>query len=203
MRESGEAFVETLGVTEGMDVLDVGSGDGTTAVPAAQRGANVLGVDISAPLVAAGNARARGARPVEPQVPGRRCVSPRRPRRRQLRPRRQHLRRDVRAAAVRRREGARARDAARRPDRDGQLDPRRPDPRRADPADQLGVLTAPAGGIRQPDDVGRRERRRSSGSPPPACPKTRSRSSAPPRRSTTRARRRSSSPSSASTTGRR
>lgn len=59
MRESGEAFVETLGVTEGMDVVDVGSGDGTTAVPSAQRGANVLGVDISEPLVAAGNARAR------------------------------------------------------------------------------------------------------------------------------------------------
>lgn len=58
MRASGDAFVESLGVTEGLDVLDVGSGDGTTAVPAAQRGANVLGVDISAPLVAAGNARA-------------------------------------------------------------------------------------------------------------------------------------------------
>ena len=58
MRASGDAFVETLGVTDGMDVLDVGSGDGTTAVPSAQRGANVLGVDISAPLVAAGNARA-------------------------------------------------------------------------------------------------------------------------------------------------
>jgi ubiquinone/menaquinone biosynthesis C-methylase UbiE len=59
MRESGDALVETLGVTEGMDVLDVGCGDGTTAVPAAQRGGNVLGVDISAPLVAAGNARAK------------------------------------------------------------------------------------------------------------------------------------------------
>jgi ubiquinone/menaquinone biosynthesis C-methylase UbiE len=58
MRQSGDALVESLGVTEGMDVLDVGSGDGTTAVPAAQRGANVLGVDISEPLVAAGNARA-------------------------------------------------------------------------------------------------------------------------------------------------
>jgi SAM-dependent methyltransferase len=59
MRESGDALVETLGVTEGMDVLDVGSGDGTTAVPAAQRGANVVAVDISEPLVAAGNARAK------------------------------------------------------------------------------------------------------------------------------------------------
>jgi SAM-dependent methyltransferase len=58
MRDSGDSFVETLDVREGMNVLDVGSGDGTTAVPEAQRGANVLGVDISEPLVAAGNARA-------------------------------------------------------------------------------------------------------------------------------------------------
>jgi SAM-dependent methyltransferase len=42
-----------------MDVLDVGSGDGTTAVPEAQLGANVLGVDIARNLVAAGNERAR------------------------------------------------------------------------------------------------------------------------------------------------
>jgi SAM-dependent methyltransferase len=58
MRESGEELIARLGVTEGMKVLDLGSGDGTTAVPAARRGADVLGVDISAPLVAAGNARA-------------------------------------------------------------------------------------------------------------------------------------------------
>src|SRR5690242_16080821 len=58
MRSSGDALVDSLGVTPGMDVLDVGSGDGTTAVPAAQRGATVLAVDISAPLVAAGNERA-------------------------------------------------------------------------------------------------------------------------------------------------
>lgn len=58
MRESGEALVESLGVGEGMRMLDLGCGDGTTAVPAAQRGADVLGVDIAANLVAAGNARA-------------------------------------------------------------------------------------------------------------------------------------------------
>ena len=39
-------------------MLDLGCGDGTTAVPEAQLGAQVLGVDISRPLVAAGNARA-------------------------------------------------------------------------------------------------------------------------------------------------
>jgi len=59
MRESGEVLVASLGITPGMDVLDLGCGDGTTAVPAAQLGANVLGVDIASNLVAAGNARAR------------------------------------------------------------------------------------------------------------------------------------------------
>src|SRR5207248_8128866 len=59
MRESGEALVRDLGITPGMRVLDVGCGDGTTAVPAAQLGATVLGVDIASNLVAAGNARAR------------------------------------------------------------------------------------------------------------------------------------------------
>ena len=61
MRESGDALVETLGVKPGMNVVDIGCGDGTTAVPAAQRGAEVLGVDIAANLVAAGNARAAAA----------------------------------------------------------------------------------------------------------------------------------------------
>ena len=58
MRDSGEALVASLGVTPGLDVLDLGCGDGTTAVPEAQLGANVLGVDIAEYLVAAGNARA-------------------------------------------------------------------------------------------------------------------------------------------------
>ena len=58
MRESGEQLVGELGITEGMKVLDLGCGDGTTAVPEAKLGADVLGVDISSPLVAAGTARA-------------------------------------------------------------------------------------------------------------------------------------------------
>src|SRR5215208_4576065 len=58
MRESGEELVRNIGVTPGMQVLDLGSGDGTTAVPAAQLGVDVLGVDIASNLVAAGNARA-------------------------------------------------------------------------------------------------------------------------------------------------
>ncbi len=58
MRESGESLVASLGITEGLAVLDLGCGDGTTAVPEAQRGADVVGVDIASNLVAAGNARA-------------------------------------------------------------------------------------------------------------------------------------------------
>ena len=59
MRESGEALVKTFGITNGLKVLDVGCGDGTTAVPAARLGADVLGVDIASNLVEAGNVRAR------------------------------------------------------------------------------------------------------------------------------------------------
>jgi SAM-dependent methyltransferase len=58
MRESGDALIDELGVTSGCRVLDLGCGDGTTALPAARRGADVLGVDIASNLVAAGNARA-------------------------------------------------------------------------------------------------------------------------------------------------
>jgi ubiquinone/menaquinone biosynthesis C-methylase UbiE len=58
MRESGEAFVKDLGITKGLKVLDLGCGDGTTALPAARGGADVLGVDIASNLVEAGNRRA-------------------------------------------------------------------------------------------------------------------------------------------------
>jgi len=59
MRESGEALVSQLGITEGLRVLDLGCGDGTTALPEAKLGAHVLGVDIAANLVAAGTNRAK------------------------------------------------------------------------------------------------------------------------------------------------
>jgi len=59
MRESGEALVETFGITKGLKVLDLGCGDGTTAIPEAKRGADVLGLDIASYLVAAGNKRAK------------------------------------------------------------------------------------------------------------------------------------------------
>ena len=47
------------GSRRGQSVLDLGCGDGTTAIPAARLGADVLGVDIAANLVEAGNERAR------------------------------------------------------------------------------------------------------------------------------------------------
>src|SRR5688500_10232806 len=59
MRESGESLVKGLGITQGMKVLDLGCGDGTTALPEARLGADVLGVDIAKNLVEAGNRRAR------------------------------------------------------------------------------------------------------------------------------------------------
>jgi SAM-dependent methyltransferase len=58
MRESGEALVNGLGITKGLKVLDLGCGDGTTALPEARLGADVLGVDIAKNLVEAGNKRA-------------------------------------------------------------------------------------------------------------------------------------------------
>jgi len=59
MRESGSALVAQLGITRGFKVLDLGCGDGNTAIPEARLGADVLGVDIAGNLVAAGKIRAK------------------------------------------------------------------------------------------------------------------------------------------------
>jgi len=59
MRESGTALVDQLMITKGLQVLDLGCGDGTTAIPEARLGAQVLGVDIASNLVDAGNNRAK------------------------------------------------------------------------------------------------------------------------------------------------
>ena len=59
MRESGEELVSKLNITKGLKVLDLGCGDGTTAIPEAKLGADVLGVDIAKNLAEAGNIRAK------------------------------------------------------------------------------------------------------------------------------------------------
>ncbi len=59
MRNSGNALVEKLGITPGIQVLDLGCGDGTTAIPEARLGATVTGIDIAANLVEAGNMRVK------------------------------------------------------------------------------------------------------------------------------------------------
>jgi len=61
MRESGESVAKSFGITGGLKVLDLGCGDGTTAIPTAKLGADVLGVDIASNLVEAGNKRAKEA----------------------------------------------------------------------------------------------------------------------------------------------
>ena len=58
MRESGEAVVESIGIEPPLRALDLGCGDGTTAVPLARKGAHVVGIDIAKNLVAAANQRA-------------------------------------------------------------------------------------------------------------------------------------------------
>jgi len=73
MRESGEALTQRLGISNGLKVLDLGCGDGTTAIPAAKLGAEVLGIDIASNLVAAGNRRAKELGLGQLPVPGRRC----------------------------------------------------------------------------------------------------------------------------------
>jgi 2-polyprenyl-3-methyl-5-hydroxy-6-metoxy-1,4-benzoquinol methylase len=61
LRQSGEALVKSLGITPPLRVLDLGCGDGTTAVPLALLGAEVVGIDIAKNLVDAGNKRAAEA----------------------------------------------------------------------------------------------------------------------------------------------
>ena len=61
MRQSGRELVESLHVAPAMRALDLGCGDGTTALPLAETGAEVIGIDIASNLVAAGNRRASAA----------------------------------------------------------------------------------------------------------------------------------------------
>src|SRR5271154_1337938 len=61
MRQSGKALVRSLEITPPLRALDLGCGDGTTALPLAVLGAEVTGVDIARNLVEAGNRRAAEA----------------------------------------------------------------------------------------------------------------------------------------------
>ena len=61
MRHSGEAVVQTIPIKPPVRVLDLGCGDGTTAIPLALAGAEVTGIDIARNLVDAGNKRAAQA----------------------------------------------------------------------------------------------------------------------------------------------
>jgi len=61
MRQSGESVVESLGMKPPLRALDLGCGDGTTAVPLARLGAEVIGIDIARNLVEAGDKRAKQA----------------------------------------------------------------------------------------------------------------------------------------------
>src|SRR5215471_10408956 len=61
MRDSGDAFAKSLGIKPGIKVLDLGCGDGNTALPIARLGADVTGIDIARNLVEAGNRRASAA----------------------------------------------------------------------------------------------------------------------------------------------
>src|SRR5881227_1899218 len=61
MRQSGEALTRSLAITPLLRVLDLGCGDGTTAIPLARAGAEVTGIDIASNLVEAGKKRAAEA----------------------------------------------------------------------------------------------------------------------------------------------
>src|SRR5271155_5635828 len=58
MRQSGKALVRSLEITPPLRALDLGCGDGTTALPLAVLGAEVIGIDIARNLVEAGTRRA-------------------------------------------------------------------------------------------------------------------------------------------------
>ena len=119
MRESGEALVGTLGIKKGLKVLDLGSGDGTTALPAAKLGAEVLGVDIARNLVEAGNRRAREHGLTNLR---RRCDRSGRSAGQKVRSGRQYFRGHVRPQTVRCRQGDGASNPTRRADHHGKLD---------------------------------------------------------------------------------
>ena len=153
MSESGEELARKLGVTKGLKVLDLGCGDGTTALPEARLGAHVLGVDIARNLVEAGNKRAKEAGLANCKFQEGEATDLS-----DLKDATFDLVVSILGAmfaeAVRRRQGNDPRHTARRPDRHGELDPERSDAGGANPEDQFRLLAAPARGLRQSNDLG-------------------------------------------------
>src|SRR5881296_2766994 len=154
MRQSGEVLVKALGITTPMRILDVGCGDGTTALPLARLGAEVVGIDIAKNLVDAGNKRAAEAdlhrlKFQEGDACNLEGIS-------------DHsfdltfgLWGHVCSQALRRWQRVGQGHEARWSDRDGQLDPERSDVLRlAASEDQLIVYASTAGKLRQSDDLG-------------------------------------------------
>ena len=159
MRESGEALVAGLGITAGMKVLDLGCGDGTTALPAARLGADVLGVDIASNLVEAGNRRAQaeGLTNCRFQEGDATNLS-------ELADQSFDLVVSIFGAMFAPKPFDVAKEMVRVTRPGGRIVmgnwiPERSDARRADSEDQLRLLAATARGLCQPDDVGDREQR--------------------------------------------
>jgi len=147
MRASGEALVKTLRITKGLKVLDLGCGDGTTALPEARLGAEVLGVDIASNLVAAGRRRAsaEGLTNCHFQEGDASNLH-------DLKDRSFDLVVSIFGAMFAPKPFDVAKEmvrvnATRRADRDGKLDPERSDIGRSDPENQLSILAA-AGRLR-------------------------------------------------------
>ena len=157
MRQSGEAVVQSLGITPPLRVLDLGCGDGTTAVPLARMGAEVVGIDIARNLVEAGNKRAAEAGLSRLKFQEGDACNLEGVARPFVRFDPLRVRRHVCAQALRCRQGDGARHETGRPHRDGQLDSERSDVRIAVAEDQLGVYASAAGRLRQSHDVGRGE----------------------------------------------
>ena len=160
MRESGEALVKSLGITKGLRVLDLGCGDGTTAIPEAVLGANVLGVDIARNLVEAGNKRAaeQGLTNLKFQQ-GDACDL------HDLEGQSFDLVVSIFGAMFAPKPFDVAKEMVRVTRPGGRIVmgnwiPERPDAGGTDLEDQLRLLAAATGGLHQPDDVGRRKQRR-------------------------------------------
>ena len=159
MRESGEALVKDLGITKGLKVLDLGCGDGTTALPAARFGADVLGVDIARNLVDAGNKRvkAEGLTNCKFQEGDATNLH-------ELKDRAFDLVVSIFGAMFAPKPFDVAKEMVRltRPggrNRHGELDSQRSNIGRANLANQLCIFAATAGRLRQSHDVGDREQR--------------------------------------------